>query len=158
MLQVVVKSCKMIPVMVIGWILYGVRYSLIQWVITGTICAGLVLFSSASAAAATAKLAEAHMLLGYTLCFGNLCFDGFTNSNQDVINKKYKKNSSIHMMCFMNLWQSMFYLAWFYGIEVNKLGWTIEDASFCYIPVCIVGNSMAIVHNPSLTVVQGRHF
>lgn len=109
----------MIPVMVMGWMLYGVQYSLIQWAITGTICSGLVLFSSASAPAATAKLADAHMLLGYCLCFGNLCFDGFTNSNQDVLNKKYKKNSPLHMMCYVNLWQSIFYFMWFYGLEVN---------------------------------------
>lgn len=113
------KSCKMIPVMLMGSLLYGVKYSVLQWAVTAMICGGLVLFSSASSHTATSKLADAHMLLGYALCFGNLLFDGFTNSRQDVINKKYKNSSSIHMMCFMNLWQAIYYAVWFCMLEVR---------------------------------------
>ncbi|GMH44523.1 hypothetical protein BSKO_12475 [Bryopsis sp. KO-2023] len=125
--QVVVKSCKMIPVMVMGSLLYGIRYPAVQWLITGGICTGLALFSSASAKAASRKLAEANMLLGYGLCFANLTCDGFTNSNQDVINRKYPKNSALHMMCVMNLWQAVYYVAWFYGLQTFGFGDAFGD-------------------------------
>jgi UAA transporter family len=45
-LQVLAKSCKMIPVMVMGTLVGGKRYSMIEYVCAGLIAGGISLFAA----------------------------------------------------------------------------------------------------------------
>lgn len=106
--QVLAKSCKMVPVMVMGTVLHGKQYSALEYVCMFMIGIGVSLFARKSSSKVTAKLAAPNAPLGYFLCFVNLTFDGYTNAYQDEINHHYPDNNPIHMMCWMNFWCALF--------------------------------------------------
>eukprot|EP00879_Flechtneria_rotunda_P006396 GHRR01006720.1.p1 GENE.GHRR01006720.1~~GHRR01006720.1.p1 ORF type:complete len:369 (+),score=67.39 GHRR01006720.1:115-1107(+) len=106
--QVLAKSCKMVPVMVMGTVLHGKRYSALEYLCMAMIGVGISMFACKSSSKVTAKLASPNAPLGYLLCFVNLTFDGYTNAFQDEINRKYPQNNPIHMMCWMNFWCALY--------------------------------------------------
>lgn len=81
-LQVLAKSCKMIPVMVMGTLIGGKFYSALEYACALMIAAGISLFAQQSSSKVTAKLAAPNAPLGYALCLVNLVFDGYTNAAQ----------------------------------------------------------------------------
>ena len=80
--QVLAKSCKMIPVMVMGTLIGGKFYSALEYACALMIAAGISLFARQSSSKVTAKLAAPNAPLGYALCLVNLVFDGYTNAAQ----------------------------------------------------------------------------
>jgi solute carrier family 35 (UDP-galactose transporter), member B1 len=80
--QVLVKSCKMVPVMLMGTVFYGKRYSPLEYVCMTLVGVGVALFGKRGSHAVTSKLASPNTSLGYALCFLNLTFDGYTNAAQ----------------------------------------------------------------------------
>lgn len=80
--QVLAKSCKMVPVMLMGTLLHGKRYSALEYACMSCIGVGISLFARKSSSRVTAKLAAPNAPLGYALCFINLTFDGYTNAFQ----------------------------------------------------------------------------
>eukprot|EP00270_Netrium_digitus_P010905 TRINITY_DN341_c0_g1_i4.p1 TRINITY_DN341_c0_g1~~TRINITY_DN341_c0_g1_i4.p1 ORF type:complete len:357 (+),score=3.43 TRINITY_DN341_c0_g1_i4:166-1236(+) len=107
--QVLAKSSKMIPVMLAGAIIYGVRYTLPEYICTILVAAGVssfALFKSSSKA--MKKIAHPNPLFGYTLCLINLALDGFTNATQVSITHRYPKCSAYHLMMGMNLWGTIY--------------------------------------------------
>lgn len=110
--QVLAKSCKMVPVMIMGTLLHKKRYSALEYMCMSMIGVGISLFARKSSSKVTAKLAAPNAPLGYFLCFVNLTLDGYTNAFQDEINRHYPKNNPIHMMCWMNFWCTLFYGAY----------------------------------------------
>jgi len=81
-LQVLAKSCKMIPVMVMGTLIGGKLYTSLEYGCAVLIAAGISLFAKQSSSKVTAKLAAPNAPLGYSLCSLNLIFDGYTNAMQ----------------------------------------------------------------------------
>ncbi|KAL4457645.1 hypothetical protein ABPG75_012510 [Micractinium tetrahymenae] len=108
--QVLAKSSKMIPVMLMGTVLHGKRYSALEYACCLAISAGVGLFGLKSSSKVTRKLASPNAPLGYTLCLVNLVLDGYTNASQDEIHKRYKHGSALQMMCWMNFWCGLYYL------------------------------------------------
>ena len=80
--QVLAKSCKMIPVMVMGTLIGGKLYTSLEYGCAILIAAGISLFAKQSSSTVTAKLAAPNAPLGYSLCCLNLVFDGYTNAMQ----------------------------------------------------------------------------
>ncbi|PSR85048.1 UDP-galactose/UDP-glucose transporter like [Actinidia chinensis var. chinensis] len=88
--QVLAKSSKMIPVMLMGTIVYGIRYTLPEYVCSFLVAGGVSIFALSKTSSKTiSKLAHPNASLGYGLCFLNLAFDGFTNATQDSITGRY---------------------------------------------------------------------
>ncbi|KAI7838118.1 hypothetical protein COHA_008049 [Chlorella ohadii] len=108
--QVLAKSSKMIPVMLMGTVLHGKRYSLLEYACCLAISAGVGLFGMKSSSKVTLKLASPNAPLGYTLCLVNLVLDGYTNAAQDELHKRYKHGSALQMMCWMNFWCGLYYV------------------------------------------------
>lgn len=106
--QVIIKSCKLIPTMAMGVLLYGIHYTLSEWIVVLLLCSGLSVFSFKSSPAALSKLTSPNLLLGYSLCIVNLIFDGYTNSRQDNIKSQHPKTSSVFMMYGTNFWLSVY--------------------------------------------------
>ncbi|CAI7787917.1 unnamed protein product [Closterium sp. NIES-53] len=107
--QVLAKSSKMIPVMLAGAIIYGVRYTLPEYVCTLLVAGGVSMFALfKSSSKAMSKLASPNAPLGYTLCFLNLGLDGFTNATQDSITAKYPFTATYHLMLGMNIWGTLY--------------------------------------------------
>ncbi|CAK9137101.1 unnamed protein product [Ilex paraguariensis] len=89
-LLVLAKSSKMIPVMLMGTLVYGVRYTLPEYVCTLLVAGGVSVFALSKTSSKTiSKLAHPNAALGYGLCFLNLAFDGFTNCTQDSITARH---------------------------------------------------------------------
>ena len=81
-LQVLAKSCKMLPVMIMGTLVGGKRYSSIEYTCALTLAAGISLFAQKSSSKVEMKLYTPNAPLGYLLCLANLIFDGYTNVAQ----------------------------------------------------------------------------
>ncbi len=126
--QLLVKSCKIVTVMLGNTILSGMRYSAKEYLCAVVIVAGLCLFSFQTSTQATTKLTNPNALLGYTLCFFNLTLDGYTNSAQDEIKRKYSGTSAVEMMCWMNFWCAIISGTYTFGFSSSGL----EIVSFCF--------------------------
>lgn len=85
-IQVLAKSCKMVPVMLMGTLIGGKYYSSLEYFCAGLIAAGISLFAKQSSRQVVRKLAAPDAPLGYALCFLNLVFDGYTNAKQVGLN------------------------------------------------------------------------
>ncbi|KAG6553245.1 hypothetical protein Mapa_004979 [Marchantia paleacea] len=126
--QVLAKSSKMIPVMLMGAIVYGVRYTIPEYLCTLLVAGGVATFALfKSSRKSISKIASPNAPLGYALCFINLGLDGFTNATQDSITSKYPKTSAWHIMLGMNLWGSV-YMAIYMFVITNG---GFEAVEFC---------------------------
>ena len=84
--QVLAKSCKLIPVMVAGTLLYNKRYSAAEYLTAVLVAGGIVLFAVVkNSDAVLQKLAAPHAPVGYLLVTLNLALDAYTNSTQDRV-------------------------------------------------------------------------
>ena len=83
--QVLAKSCKMVPVMVMSTLIGGKLYTSLEYGCAVLIAAGISLFAKQSSSKVTAKLAAPNAPLGYSLCSLNLIFDGYTNAMQVLL-------------------------------------------------------------------------
>ncbi|KAI5084129.1 hypothetical protein GOP47_0000298 [Adiantum capillus-veneris] len=124
--QVLVKSSKMIPVMLMGTLVYGVKYKLPEYICTFLVAGGVSTFALFKSKAKSIPSPNAP--LGYSLCFINLAMDGFTNATQDSISAKYPKTTAWHIMLGMNLWGSIF--SFFYMFAWSG-GGGVEAIKFC---------------------------
>ncbi|KAI8475376.1 MAG: UAA transporter [Monoraphidium minutum] len=124
--QVLAKSTKMVPVMVVGTLLYRKRYSGFEYLCMSLIGVGVGLFARKSSSKVTTKLEAPNAPLGYTLCLLNLFLDGYTNAQQDEINHRHPGNSPVHMMAWMNFWCTLYY-----GFYLAVTGIGASLAAFC---------------------------
>lgn len=126
--QVLAKSSKMIPVMILGTLLHGRRYPALEYLCCGLITAGVSVFAAMGPSKhAKQQLAAPNAPLGYALCFLNLGLDAYTNVAQDEINRRYSGGTAVHMMCWMNFWTGVFYLpAMFLASSAGR-----EVVAFC---------------------------
>ncbi|AQK82433.1 UDP-galactose/UDP-glucose transporter 3 [Zea mays] len=108
--QVLAKSSKMIPViMLMGTLLYSVKYTLPEYFCTFLVAGGVSSFALLKTSSKTVKkLVNPNAPLGYTLCFLNLAFDGYTNSTQDIIKSRYPNTNPWDIMLGMNLWGTIY--------------------------------------------------
>ena len=98
--QSLLKSSKMVPVMLMRIVTVGQRYTLQEYiqvfVITGGICS-FMLFEDG------AKSGKETSLIGLALCVVSLILDGFTGPTQERINAQHRP-SMAQMMFFLNFW------------------------------------------------------
>lgn len=114
--QVLAKSTKMIPVMLMGTLVYGIKYTIPEYICTFLVAGGVSSFALLKTSSKTiSKLAHPNAPLGYGLCFLNLAFDGFTNATQDSIKARYPKTSAWDIMLGMNLWGSIYNVIYMFG-------------------------------------------
>ncbi|XP_010925319.1 UDP-galactose/UDP-glucose transporter 3 isoform X1 [Elaeis guineensis] len=114
--QVLAKSSKMIPVMVMGTLVYGIKYTIPEYICTFLVAGGVSAFALSKTSSKTMnKLARPNAPLGYGLCFLNLAFDGFTNATQDSINARYPKTTAWDIMLGMNLWGTIYIVVYMFG-------------------------------------------
>ncbi|XP_071707302.1 UDP-galactose/UDP-glucose transporter 3-like [Rutidosis leptorrhynchoides] len=114
--QVMAKSSKMIPVMLMGTLVYGIKYTFQEYLCSLLVAGGVSIFALAKTSSKTInKLANPNAPLGYGLCFLNLVFDGFTNATQDSISTRYPKTNTWDMMLGMNLWSTIYNSIFMFG-------------------------------------------
>lgn len=114
--QVLAKSSKMIPVMLVGTLVYGIKYTFPEYICTLLVAGGVSAFALLKTSSKTInKLAHPNAPLGYGLCFLNLAFDGFTNATQDSITARYPKTTAWEIMLGMNLWGTIYNVIYMFG-------------------------------------------
>ncbi|KAL8550355.1 hypothetical protein ACS0TY_008974 [Phlomoides rotata] len=114
--QVLAKSSKMIPVMLMGTLVYGIKYTFPEYVCSLLVAGGVSTFAlSKMSSKITSKLARPNAPIGYSLCFLNLAFDGFTNATQDSITARYPKTNAWNIMLGMNLWGTIYNTIFMFG-------------------------------------------
>lgn len=109
-LMILTKSSKPVPVMLIGVIFYGRKYTWYKYLSVFLICLGIAMFSSSkfSSASSSSTNQEGYKLAtGIILVLCNLFLDGYTNNEQDAIFKKYQV-SSYQLMKVVNMWQVIY--------------------------------------------------
>ena len=107
--QVLVKSAKMLPVMLVGATLWGQRYSRIEYVAVTAISGGIWAFfaladlAPKASAAAAAQIHDSSSMWGIVLSLVSLLCDGLTGSGQDHFLARFKPSSEL-LMLRMNAW------------------------------------------------------
>ncbi|KAI9010658.1 UAA transporter family-domain-containing protein [Hyaloraphidium curvatum] len=107
------KSCKLVPVMVMGWVLYRKRFPLSKYLAVGLITFGVSVFmlmdphkkgkgGHGGGRPGDAPRTLLSSLFGLLLLTANLVIDGVTNSTQDRIFTHHKVTGQ-QMMFFMNV-------------------------------------------------------
>lgn len=104
--QVLAKSCKPIPVMLMGVLIYGRKYNWRKWLCVLLISAGIALFMFKNKGGAVAEdVSPWGVVWGYALLLASLAFDGLTGPAQERLYEKYNpKPTFVHVMYYSNVW------------------------------------------------------
>jgi len=120
--QVIGKSCKPIPVMILGVLIGRKSYSLQKYFFILMIVAGVALFIYKDKAGD--KGGDTVLGLGEALLLLSLACDGITGAIQERMKSEYQTKSG-HMMKAMNLWSMLFL-----GIALAFTGEGLEFVGF----------------------------
>jgi UDP-galactose transporter B1 len=113
-MMILSKSSKHVPVMLIGKIVYKKEYEWYKYVSVAMICGGIALFTASKSGDKTENTSKPDnssstfgLLIGLFLIIFNLCLDGITCNEQDLLFSKHS-SSSLEMMKNSNGWQSIY--------------------------------------------------
>ena len=122
------KSCKLIPVMLMNFLIYRKTYPWQKYLIVLLITTGVSSFMLWQPAKPGKHSDKTLSLYGIGLLMMNLLIDGLTNATQDNIFKRFKVNGS-SMMMYMNAFSSIMMLAF---LAFNPYSSELKDAiQFC---------------------------
>ncbi|KAI9554631.1 hypothetical protein GHT06_019904 [Daphnia sinensis] len=107
--QVVGKSCKPIPVMVLGVLFGNKSYPMAKYLFILTVVLGVAMFMYKDKPVTAKQEIDTGMGIGEILLILSLIMDGLTGAIQERMKTEYQSKSG-HMMLYMNLW-SVGYLA-----------------------------------------------
>ncbi|VEU21307.1 DEKNAAC102501 [Brettanomyces naardenensis] len=106
------KSCKLIPVMVVHWLMYGSRFPLYKYLAAVTITVGVLIFTLGATSSGKRESSpnDGNTLLGLSQLMLSLMLDGYTNSTQDELfklsssadRKGKEKLTGGHLMAILN--------------------------------------------------------
>ncbi|CAH3195928.1 unnamed protein product [Porites evermanni] len=123
--QVLGKSCKPIPVMILGVLLAKKKYPLIKYMCVLLIVCGVALFMYKENKKKVSNTSDGWIGFGEILLLVSLTCDGLTGAVQDRMRAEHHVQSH-HMMFNMNLW-SIGILA----ISLLTTGEVFQFVSFC---------------------------
>lgn len=105
------KSCKLIPVMLVHFVLYRTKFPLYKCMVAGSVTVGVIIFTlSHSSTKSKADISDGKTALGMAQLIGSMLLDGLTNSTQDQLFKlrgtspsnKHTKLTGAYLMCILN--------------------------------------------------------
>lgn len=103
--QVLAKSCKIIPVMLMGKVVSRAKYEFYEYLTAVLISLGMVFFLMGSANGSSGS--SITTMTGVLLLTLYMTFDSFTSNWQSDLFRSYQM-SSIQMMCGVNLFSTLF--------------------------------------------------
>lgn len=127
--QVLAKSCKIIPVMIMGKIISRNKYEFYEYITAIMISVGMIFFLTGSMD--ESKSTAVTTLTGVLLLTFYMIFDSFTSNWQGELFKTYSM-SSIQMMCGVNLFSTLFTAASLFmqGGFSSSLQFAVEHPKF----------------------------
>lgn len=105
--QILGKSCKLLPVMALGVLVYGRSFPPHKYLVVAMVTAGVAMFTLYNGKAHTAKGNTDSSWWGLFLLSINLLLDGLTNSTQDQMFKQFRSITGPSMMVGLNLMSSL---------------------------------------------------
>merc|ERR1712188_224330 len=99
--QTLGKCGKTIPVLILGTLIAGKKYGVVDYVVCAMVTLGCTVFVLTGDISGSSKSAEADSFYGLLLMAGYLSFDGFTSVFQEKLFKQYKI-SSYNQMLYVN--------------------------------------------------------
>ncbi|XP_020891867.1 solute carrier family 35 member B1-like [Exaiptasia diaphana] len=123
--QVLGKSCKPIPVMILGVLLARKRYPLVKYLCVFLIVAGVALFMYKEKPSAAQGGGMFSIAFGELLLLVSLTCDGLTGAIQDRMRGEHHVQSH-HMMFNMNLWS-----IGILGLSIVTTGELFAFVTFC---------------------------
>lgn len=100
------KSCKLLPVMLVHFILYQTKFPPYKYLVAGLVTGGVILFTLTHKAKNRTSVNDGNTGLGMAQLLGSMMLDGFTNSTQDQLFKlrgHSQKVTGASLMCILNL-------------------------------------------------------
>ncbi|KAM7535471.1 hypothetical protein Aperf_G00000098383 [Anoplocephala perfoliata] len=122
--QVISKSFKAIPVMLMGRLLYGRPYKAYEYITTALIGAGVCIFILSSPTEHKNKVAE-NSISGLILICCYIVFDSYTSNSQDNLFRTYKM-SPLQMMRGVSSWAVLFTIT--PPLADGTLAWSLRFA------------------------------
>jgi drug/metabolite transporter (DMT)-like permease len=104
--QLLAKSCKLVPIMLIGWLVHGRRYSVAEFVAVVLITAGVLGYSLSKELGESENADAGSSLFGLILLSSSLICDGFTGPKQEALKKHYQP-TDMQLMSGTNLYASI---------------------------------------------------
>jgi UDP-galactose transporter B1 len=107
--QVIVKSCKMVPVMVAGALIHKKKYSSADYIRVAMVTLGIIVFTFFKDAGKVSKEATGAQVsiwieaFGLSLATFSLVLDAFVSPNQDAVKEKHKC-TPYQLMYYSNIW------------------------------------------------------
>ncbi|XP_043653705.1 adenosine 3'-phospho 5'-phosphosulfate transporter 1 [Drosophila teissieri] len=147
--QVLAKSCKIIPVMLMGKIMSKAKYESYEYVTALLISLGMIFFMSGSSD--SSKASGVTTLTGIFLLSMYMVFDSFTANWQGSLFKSYAM-TPLQMMCGVNLFSSIFTGASLsmQGGFMDSLAFATEHPKFVFdmvvLSVCSAVGQLFIYH------------
>ena len=135
--QVLAKSCKMVPVMLMGYVVSRRVHTAFEYIVAFAVTAGAAMFKLYEVNDAPVKGTE---LYGIILIVGYMGCDSFTSNWQSKVFKQYKVSSTA-MMLYANLFSSAFTAL---GLVV-----TMEIVKVC---AYLQANPLAIMHIVTMAI------
>lgn len=105
------KSCKLIPVMLVHFVLYRTRFPLYKCMVAGSVTLGVIVFTLSHSSKNKADKSDGKTALGMMQLVFSMLLDGLTNSTQDQLfklkeslnpNHKVTKITGAYLMCILN--------------------------------------------------------
>uniref|UniRef100_A0A0L0NRI8 UDP-galactose transporter homolog 1 n=1 Tax=Candidozyma auris TaxID=498019 RepID=A0A0L0NRI8_CANAR len=101
------KSCKLLPVMLVHFVLYKTRFPPHKYMVAGMVTLGVILFTTShSSERNKTSINDGNIVLGMLQLAGSMLLDGLMNSTQDQIFKlpnTQHKLTGASLMCILNL-------------------------------------------------------
>lgn len=118
------KSCKLIPVMLVHFILYKTRFPMFKYIVALLVTLGVTIFTLAHSKESR-KVNDGNTALGLAYLIGSMLLDGLTNSTQDQLFKILlkRKFTGANLMCVLNLFIFVLttaYLVLFQKSEISE--------------------------------------
>lgn len=110
------KSCKLIPVMLVHFVLYKTRFPFYKLVVAGLVTGGVIVFTLAKTSKKKKdSINDGNTLLGMAQLIGSMLLDGVMNSTQDKLfrlRNQRQKITGATLMCILNCLVAVFTLGY----------------------------------------------
>lgn len=99
------KSCKLLPVMFVHFVLYRTRFPPHKYLVASMVTGGVIMFTLGHSSLKKESLNDGNTMLGMAQLIASMLLDGFTNSTQDQLFRlrTSHKVTGASLMCILNL-------------------------------------------------------
>lgn len=116
------KSCKLLPVMLVHFILYQTKFPPYKYFVAAMVTGGVILFTLTHKSKSRTSMNDGNTVLGMAQLVGSMLLDGFTNSTQDQLFKlrgHSQKVTGASLMCILNLFVLILTLGYVVGFKLD---------------------------------------